>query len=222
VKDQLIQRLLFRLKQTWWNLTVIPSLCSSGVEISEKVRIQGKPIVSLVKGSRIQIGARCVLCSDSQFTALGINHPIVMRTLRKGAEIVIGEDTGISGGSICAANSIRIGAGCLIGANVTLADTDFHAINPVNRRYNNNLNEIAMDPIVIEDNVFIGSNVFVLKGVTIGKNSVIGAGSVVTHDVPENSVAVGNPARVVKRIRGTLKRSVGPGELSISGLIPAR
>lgn len=200
MKGQLAQRVRFRLKQIWWNLTVVRSLRASGVEIGEKVRMLGKPVVSLIQGSRIQIGARCVLCSDSEFTVLGVDHPVVLRTLRQGAQIVIGEDTGMSGGSICAAGSIRIGAGCLIGANVTLADTDFHAINPANRRYNNNSEEIAVAPIVIEDNVFIGAGAFILKGVTIGKNSVIGAASVVTRDVPENSIAVGNPARVVRKI----------------------
>lgn len=195
-----MQRLWYRVKRTWWNLTVMPALRAEGVEMAEKVQIQGRPIVSLVAGSRIRIGARCVLCSDGQINALGINHPVVLRTLRPGAEIVIGEDTGMSGGAICAAGSIRIGAGCLIGANVTLADTDFHALKPENRRYNKNPDEIAVAPIVIEDNVFIGAEAFVLKGVTIGKNSVIGAGAVVTRDIPENSIAVGNPAQVVKRI----------------------
>lgn len=200
MSGQLIQRLWYRIKRTWWNLTVMPTLRAVGVEVAEKVQVQGRPIVSMVAGSRIQIGARCVLCSDSQVNALGINHPVVIRTLRPGAEIVIGQDTGMSGGSICAASSIRIGAGCLFGANVTLADTDFHALNPVNRRYNRNPDEVAVSPIVIEDNVFIGADVFVLKGVTIGKNSVIGAGSVVTRDIPENSIAAGNPAKVIKLI----------------------
>lgn len=200
MKGQLMQRLLYRVKRSWWNLTIMPVLRAVGVEIAENVRIQGWPIVSLASGSRIQIGARCVLCSDSQVNALGINHPVVLRTLRPGAEIVIGEDTGMSGGSICAAGSIRIGAGCLIGANVTLADTDFHAINPANRRYNKNPDEIAVAPIVIEDNVFIGADVFVLKGVTVGKNSVIGAGSVITRNIPKNAIAAGNPAKVIKFI----------------------
>lgn len=200
---QLMQRLLYRVKRTWWNLAVMPSLRAAGVEMSDKVQIQGKPIFSLAKGSRIQIGARCVLCSDSQVNALGINHPVVIRTMRPGAEIVIGDDTGMSGGSICASSSIRIGKGCLIGANVTLTDTDFHALNPVNRRYNRNPDEIATAPIVIQDNVFIGADVFVLKGVTIGKNSVIGAGSVVTRDVPENSIAAGNPAKTVRYLDQT-------------------
>ncbi|CCZ81644.1 sugar O-acetyltransferase [Odoribacter laneus] len=55
-------------------------------------------------------------------------------------------------------------------------------------------------PVTIGDSVWIGGNVTVLMGVTIGKNAVIGAGTIVTCDVPENAVVVGNPARVVKYI----------------------
>lgn len=53
-------------------------------------------------------------------------------------------------------------------------------------------------PIIIEDDVWIGANATILKGIKIGKGAVIGAGSVVTKDVPEYAIAVGNPARVVK------------------------
>lgn len=202
MSQRLLQRVWYRAKGIWWRLVVVPSLRAAGVEMGENVQIQGWPIVSLAEDSHIRIGARCVLCSDSQINALGINHPVVLRTMRPGAEIVIGEDTGISGGSICAAGSIRIGAGCLIGANVTLADSDFHAIRPANRRYNRNPDEIAVAPIVIGDNVFIGADAFVLKGVAIGKNSVIGAGAVVTRDIPPNTIAAGNPAKVIKLISG--------------------
>ena len=55
-------------------------------------------------------------------------------------------------------------------------------------------------PVVIEDGVWLGGNVTVWGGVTIGKNSIIGAGSVVTADIPENVIAVGNPAKVIKKI----------------------
>lgn len=53
-------------------------------------------------------------------------------------------------------------------------------------------------PIIIEDNVFIGFRTLVLPGVTIGKGSIIGAGSVVNKSIPPNSVAVGNPCKVIK------------------------
>lgn len=55
-------------------------------------------------------------------------------------------------------------------------------------------------PITVGDNVWIGAGVSVLPGVTIGDNCVIGAGSVVVRDIPSNSVAVGNPCRVIKKI----------------------
>lgn len=54
--------------------------------------------------------------------------------------------------------------------------------------------------VVLEENVFIGINAVILKGVRIGKNTIIGAGSVVTHDIPANTVAVGNPCRVIMSI----------------------
>ncbi len=55
-------------------------------------------------------------------------------------------------------------------------------------------------PINVGDNVWIGANVCVLPGVTIGDNCTIGAGSVVVHDIPANSLAVGNPCRVIRTI----------------------
>lgn len=58
---------------------------------------------------------------------------------------------------------------------------------------------IISSPVIIEDNVWIGEFVSVLPGVTIGKGAVIGANSVVTIDIPANSIAVGAPARVIKR-----------------------
>jgi maltose O-acetyltransferase len=53
-------------------------------------------------------------------------------------------------------------------------------------------------PVKIEDNVWIGGGVIILPGVTIGKNSVIGAGSVVTRSIPRNSIAFGNPCKVIR------------------------
>lgn len=55
-------------------------------------------------------------------------------------------------------------------------------------------------PVKIEDNVWLGGGVIVLPGITIGENSVVGAGSVVTRSIPPNSLAVGNPCRVIRSI----------------------
>lgn len=55
-------------------------------------------------------------------------------------------------------------------------------------------------PISVGNNVWIGGNVTVLPGITIGNNVTIGAGSVVTRDIPDNTLAVGNPCRVIKSI----------------------
>lgn len=59
---------------------------------------------------------------------------------------------------------------------------------------------LSAAPIIIEDGVWIGGHAVIGAGVIVGKNSIIGAGSVVTGDIPANSVAVGNPARVIRKI----------------------
>jgi acetyltransferase-like isoleucine patch superfamily enzyme len=57
-------------------------------------------------------------------------------------------------------------------------------------------------PVTIEDDCWIGGGVIIVPGVTVGRGSVIGAGSVVTKDIPENSLAVGNPCRVIRTLNG--------------------
>jgi maltose O-acetyltransferase len=90
---------------------------------------------------------------------------------------------------------ITIGEDCQIGPNVQLL-TPTHPVDPGPRR----AKWESAEPIVIGDNVWIGGGAIVLAGVTIGDDSVIGAGAVVTRDIPAGVVAVGNPARVVRRV----------------------
>lgn len=90
---------------------------------------------------------------------------------------------------------IRIGDDCQIGPNVQLL-TPTHPIDPRQRLARLE----AAKPIVLEANVWLGGGVIVCPGITIGENSVVGAGAVVTKDIPANSVAVGNPARVIRAI----------------------
>ncbi|MGI5159685.1 sugar O-acetyltransferase [Microbispora sp. CA-102843] len=91
--------------------------------------------------------------------------------------------------------TITIGQDCQIGPGVQLL-TPTHPVEPQPRR--DKLE--AARPITIGDNVWLGGGVIVCPGVDIGDNSVIGAGAVVTRDIPANTVAVGNPARVVRAI----------------------
>lgn len=90
---------------------------------------------------------------------------------------------------------IRIGADTQIGPHVQLL-TPTHPLDPELRRAKYE----AAEPITIGDNVWLGGGVIVLPGVTIGDDSVIGAGSVVTRDIPARSLAVGNPARVIRSL----------------------
>jgi len=169
----------------------------AGVEVSARAVTLGLPIVARCEGSRIVIGDDVVLCSQSRWTALGVSHPVVLRTLKPDALLSIGRGTGISGGSICAAVSIRIGERCLLGADVVIADTDFHSIDPTQREAG--WSAIACAPVEIGDDVFIGTRATVLKGVRIGNGAVIGAGAVVTRSVPAGAIAAGNPATILAR-----------------------
>lgn len=161
----------------------------------------GLPIIARARGSRIVLGARVALCSSARYNPVGVNHPVILRTLTPESEIIVGDDVGLSGVAICAATSVRIGAQSLLGANVTVTDCDFHPVAAQGRRFVHDLHAISVAPVVIEDNVWIGMNTIVLKGARIGANSVIGAGSVVTGSIPANCIAAGVPARVVRELR---------------------
>lgn len=87
--------------------------------------------------------------------------------------------------------SISVGNGVVISENVTVRDSDDHAIIGSDKS--------MTQPIVIGDHVWIGMNVTILKGVTIGSGAIIAAGAVVTRDVPENALAAGVPARIIKK-----------------------
>ncbi len=196
----MLMRVFHAVRYRLINAIGIATLRRKGVRLGEGVCLNNFPIVTLAKNSTIELGEKVVLCSESYSTELGVSRPVILRTLRSGARISIGKNSGLSGTVICAAVEVVIGAECLFGANVTIVDTDFHAIKPQGRRFNNNPADIPAYPIIIADNVFVGAGAFILKGVSIGKNSVVGAGAVVTKDVPENVVVAGNPARVVKII----------------------
>ena len=91
-----------------------------------------------------------------------------------------------------------------IGDNVTLAPRVHILCHDASTK--TFLNYTKIGRVTIGDNVFIGAESVVLPGVTIGSNVVIGANSTVTRDIPENSVAVGSPARVISTLEAYLKK----------------
>jgi acetyltransferase-like isoleucine patch superfamily enzyme len=123
----------------------------------------------------------------------------------------VGDFTLLNGALIMAQERVEIGSHCLISWQVGIADSDFHPLDPAQRRIDSQAlapylqdrpprPSIRAAAVVIRDNVWIGMNAIVLKGVTVGENSVVAAGSVVAKDVPPNTVVAGNPAVVVRSL----------------------
>ena len=170
----------------------------AGVAWGTGWKLYGLPIIQKHRRSLIQIGARLELRSTVRSNPLGPNHPVILSTRRAGAQIVIGDDFGMTGGSIIAETRVLIGNRVIVGANSIITDTDFHPLDPQARR--RNPLDGASAPVSIGDDVFIGMGCLILKGVTVGAGSVIGAGSVVTGDIPPSIIAGGNPATVIRKL----------------------
>jgi acetyltransferase-like isoleucine patch superfamily enzyme len=171
---------------------------TNGIPWGQRWHLYGLPIIQKHRRSMMHFGSGLNLRSSVVSNPLGPNHPVILCTWGPGAVLEIGDDFAMTGGSICAAERITIGRNVTIGANSTIADTDFHPLNPEIRRQHPQESDTA--PILIEDDVFIGMNCLIMKGVTIGQGSVIGAGSVVTRNVPPCVIAAGNPARVIREM----------------------
>lgn len=111
-------------------------------------------------------------------------------------------------GDVVIGSASRIGLHNTIIGPVTIGDNVLLAQNVVIAGLNHNFEDVyepisqhgvETKPVVIEDDVWVGANSVVLPGITIGKHAVVGAGSVVTRNIPSFSVALGNPAKVIKQ-----------------------
>jgi acetyltransferase-like isoleucine patch superfamily enzyme len=117
----------------------------------------------------------------------------------------IGNDSVLVGAIFMCAERIVVGQRVVISYSVTIADSDFHPIDPDLRKQDAIANSPGGDrsrrpplvtrPVTIGDDVWIGIGAIILKGVRIGTGAHIGAGTVVTSDVPAGGRVVGNPAR---------------------------
>ena len=116
----------------------------------------------------------------------------------------LGDGTSIVGGCVLsAAVSVRLGRNVLFARNVYVSDHSHAFENPELPVLAQGIDRIA--PVEIGDGAWLGENVVVCPGVRIGRGAVVGANAVVLDDVPEYSVAVGAPARVVRTFAGALE-----------------
>ena len=121
--------------------------------------------------------------------------------------ISIGNYSYITNASLVSSEKIWIGKRVFMAGGVTIADSDFHPLNPAARLQdtialstignNKRRPQIKSKPVIIEDDVWIGFNATILKGVTIGEGAVINPGAVVVEDVAPHTTVAGNPAKPV-------------------------
>jgi acetyltransferase-like isoleucine patch superfamily enzyme len=152
-------------------------------------------IIKRGKGSKIRWSARKDILPFNAFR-LGAGSTIEdFCTINNGmGNVIIGQNTLIGMGNVII-GPVSIGNDVILAQNIVVSalNHDYRdATKPIREQ------KILFSPIVIEDECWIAANAVVTSGVTIGKHSVIGAGSVVTKSIPPYSVAVGNPARVIK------------------------
>jgi acetyltransferase-like isoleucine patch superfamily enzyme len=170
----------------------------NGVAWGSRWRVYGTPIIQRHRGSTIEIGEGWHVRSWRSTNPLGVVHPIILATWTADARIEIGDEVAMTGTAVVAQTHVHIGHRCRIGANVTIADTDFHPLESEDR----NLDPRAgvSREVIIEDDVFIGMWALILKGTHIGRGSVIGAGSVVTGKVEPGTIVAGNPIHAIRNL----------------------
>jgi acetyltransferase-like isoleucine patch superfamily enzyme len=163
-------------------------------------QLKGKPLLRqplMIKGEGcIHIGEKVQIGYES---SSGFWSTYAYFDLRGNGQIRIGDRVMINNNVALTADgaSIEIGNGTVTGINLSVMTSDGHSLDPDHRH------DGAMKclPVSIGENVFIGDNVTILKGVKIGKNAIIGANSLVIKDIPENTIASGNPCNVLRLLK---------------------
>lgn len=169
-----------------------------GIRCGKNCIIHGKLFIKLFPTAKCEIGNNFYFSSGWNINALCTNKQGTLYAIDN-AEIIIGNNVGMSSTVIWAHDKIEIKNNVKIGGNCIIIDTDSHSLDYVKRRDSNTDWGVAK-AILIEDDVLLGANTIVLKGVTIGARTVVGAGSVVTKSLPSDCIACGNPAKVIRYI----------------------
>jgi maltose O-acetyltransferase len=173
-------RELWRLKKLGirWQLKQVQ-------KIGEEIELNG-PVIIRNSGT-IEIGDQVIL--DSKWY-----KPIYIQLSRPEAKLTIENNAFINFGTeISLVKEVFIGAYSMISIDCLIYDTDWHSLDGLDR-------DVPVAATRIGRGVWLGARVIVMKGVTIGDNTVVAANSVVTQDLPNNVLAGGNPAKVIRSI----------------------
>jgi acetyltransferase-like isoleucine patch superfamily enzyme len=190
------------MNSNWFKL----AMKATKVKYGKNLLLKGMPVIFNKDGATLSIGDNCVVKSSFLSNLVGLYSRTIIVTRAPEAEIVIGNNVGISGATIYARKSIHIGDNTCIGGNAKILDNDFHPIEwEARNRLLNDSNGgdsklVPAKPIIIGKNCFIGCNSIILKGTVLGDGCVVGAGAVVSGKFEANSVIAGNPARVIKKL----------------------
>lgn len=178
----------------------------TNIKFGKNLLLKGVPLIFNKSGATLNIGNNCTIKSSFLSNLVGLYSRTIIITRMPKASIFIGNNVGISGATIYARKRIVIGDNTCIGGNCKIIDNDFHPSEAIIRNKllqegNGSDNElIPSREILIGKNCFIGCNTIILKGTVLGDGCVVGAGAIVSGKFDANSVIVGNPARVVKKL----------------------
>jgi acetyltransferase-like isoleucine patch superfamily enzyme len=172
----------------------------NGISFGTNLIVQGNLYIKTGVNSTVQIGDNCCFKSGRGINPLSRNIKGSIQ-IEDGASLIIGNNSGFSSVCLWAHQSISIGNYVNIGADSILLDSDAHSLSFLDRRNDElDIDNKVNKRIIIGDDVLIGTRCVILKGVHIGARSIIGSGSIVVNDIPEDCIAAGNPAKVIRRI----------------------
>ena len=161
----------------------------------------GRPILKFFPGSKVILEKGCMLVSNQRRCSSGnLYGPCKIQTLTPKASIFVGQGVGLNGTSIVSrSGSISIGKHTIVGPNCVIIDSPFHRLWPPEQRLIYPDSDLDQD-VKIGTNCWIASGCVILPGSKIGNNSVVGARSVVSGEIPPNCLAIGRPAKVIRRL----------------------
>ena len=190
------------MNSNWYKLV----MKMTKVRYGKNLLLKGAPVIFNKKGAELTIGDNVTIKSSFLSNLVGLYSKTIIVTRAPGAYIRIGNNVGMSGVTIYARKGIEIGENTAIGGNTKILDNDFHPIEAEARnkhladKNGGDSDLVPAKPIKIGKNCFIGCNAIILKGTELGDGCVVGAGAVVSGKFEANSVIVGNPARVIKKV----------------------